>query len=277
MSIEAYQAVWSYKGNGFTTNLRCTLLALAEFASKYNGYTCCASVATIAEMVDTKPRQAQRNLSDLEALGLIKITPNRGRGNTNVYDLNPIMALKGVIHDLKPVIDDTFYQEENLSSMTPIIQEKVSSGTQKVSSGTLKGVMYDTQTVLTNNNHKEEYIYIAPLPESVSLMISAIAQTSGVTYADHLNGKQFEDTAYALIGNDIVPDDLQLFATWWTKNGHYSGKPAIKSILTKIKAAKDSGWVTLPKPSTNGNGSHAQTRPEIIDPTMPKPGQGGVW
>jgi len=156
VSIEAYQAVWSYKGNGFTTNLRCTLLALAEFASKYNGYTCCASVATIAEMVDTKPRQAQRNLNDLEALGLIKITPNRGRGNTNLYDLNPIMAIKGVMRDLKPVPGDTFLAQENLSPTTPFIQEKVSSGTQKVSSKALKPVIHDTQTVLTNNNHKEE-------------------------------------------------------------------------------------------------------------------------
>lgn len=103
---------------------------------------------------------------------------------------------------------------------------------------------------------KEEDIYIAPLPDSVSLMISAIAQISGVTYADHLNGKQFEDTAYALIGNDITPDDLQRFGVWWSTNGHYSGKPAIKSILTKVKAAKDAGWVDLPKLSTNGNGRH---------------------
>ncbi len=119
--------------------------------------------------------------------------------------------------------------------------------------------------------------YIAPLPEPVALMISAIAQISGVTYADHLNGKQFEDTAYALIGNDISPDDLPLFAAWWATNGHYSGKPAIKSILTKIKAAKDSGWVNLPAASSNGANGHGYKRPEINDPTMPKPGQGGVW
>ena len=119
--------------------------------------------------------------------------------------------------------------------------------------------------------------YIAPLPEPVALMISAIAQISGVTYADHLNGKQFEDTAYALIGNDISPDDLPLFAAWWATNGHYSGKPAIKSILTKIKAAKDSGWVILPASSSIGANGHGYKRPEINDPTMPKPGQGGVW
>lgn len=107
---------------------------------------------------------------------------------------------------------------------------------------------------------KEEDIYIAPLPEPVALMISAIAQISGVTYADHLNGKQFEDTAYALIGNDISPDDLPLFAAWWSTNGHYSGKPAIKSILTKIKAAKDSGWVNLPAASSNGANGHGGER-----------------
>lgn len=103
---------------------------------------------------------------------------------------------------------------------------------------------------------KRGNIYIAPLPDAVSQMIGAIAQISGVTYADHLNGKQFEDTAYALIGNDITPDDLQRFGAWWSTNGHYSGKPAIKSILTKVKAAKDAGWIDLPKPSSNGNGRH---------------------
>jgi len=149
MSIEAYQAVWSYRGNGFKTNLRCTLLALAEFASKHNGYTCSASIATIAEMLDTEPRQAQRNLADLESLGLITIRQNCGRGNTNIYDLSPIMALKGVTHD-------TFSDKENLSSMTPISKEKVSSRTQKVSSRTVKGVMHDTLTVFNHINQEEE-------------------------------------------------------------------------------------------------------------------------
>lgn len=149
MSIEAYQAVWSYRGNGFKTNLRCTLLALAEFASKHNGYTCSASIATIAEMLDTETRQAQRNLADLESLGLITIRQNCGRGNTNIYDLSPIMALKGVTHD-------TFSDKETLSSMTPISEEKVSSRTQKVSSRTVKGVMHDTLTVFNHINQEEE-------------------------------------------------------------------------------------------------------------------------
>lgn len=169
MSIEAYQAVWSYRGNGFKTNLRCTLLALAEFASKHNGYTCSASIATIAEMLDTETRQAQRNLADLESLGLITIRQNCGRGNTNIYDLSPIMALKGVMRD-------TFLGKENLSSMTPISEEKVSSRTQKVSSRTVKGVMRDTLTVFNHINQEEE----ESGDDSVSEIEKHFTQTTGI-------------------------------------------------------------------------------------------------
>ncbi len=34
---------------------------------------------------------------------------------------------------------------------------------------------------------------------------------------------------------------------------------------------------TAPPVRANGNGYHSPKRPEIVDPTMPKPGQGGVW
>lgn len=256
MSIEAYQAVWSFKGNGFTTNLRCTLLSLAEFASKNNGYTCCASVTTIAEMLDTRPRQAQRNLAYLESLGLIKIIPNRGRGNTNVYDLTPIMEIKGVMGDVKPVTGDTFTDKENTSSMTGIGKENTSSVTpfneetpssmtgfneEKVSSGTIKPVMDDTQTIYKENT----YIYGARKtngtngfsrrpPEKIVVLIEAIRSAVKTPY-DSVSEPQFEDAAYEVEGWNGDVSSVAGFCGWWERNRKYPGLPALKTFRAEFR------------------------------------------
>ena len=88
MSIEASKAAWKADCPG---NLKLLLLALADFASKKNNYTCMAGIESLADMVGTSERQVRSNLRKLEELGLIITTLNRGRSNTNVYDLKPII------------------------------------------------------------------------------------------------------------------------------------------------------------------------------------------
>lgn len=234
------------------------------------------SIDTIATKSRCHRNTVLNWLPKLEATGELAIERlGSGRGSWNRYTINLPMPDEnnGTSKDVPLSKDMVQEMVQNIglmvqgamAEMKVMVHDMVHNGTSHV--------VLDTKD--TDKEKKENNIYIPTLPDSVSSMIAAIAQISGVTYADHLNGKQFEDTAYALIGNDITPDDLQRFGVWWSTNGHYSGKPAIKSILTKVKAAKDAGWVDLPKLSTNGNGRHE--KPVTIDPLMPKPGQGGVY
>ncbi len=112
---------------------------------------------------------------------------------------------------------------------------------------------------------RKEKEYIEPLPDSVSLMISAIAGISGTTYADGINGKEFEEAAYALIGNDITPQDVEKFGEWWSSgNGFYANPPAIKTIVGKIRGTKLSGWIQRQRTGNNYNG-------------VSEPGSDEVW
>ena len=140
MSIEAYQAAWNAP---ITGGQKLTLLALADFASTENGYTCYASIATLAQMVGTEPRQIQRNLAKLESDGYIKIEVSKGRGNTNVYDLSPIMTQNTSSRTEKHVMDDTLSENKTRHPG----QKNTSWMTQNTSSRTEKHVMDDTQTI----------------------------------------------------------------------------------------------------------------------------------
>ena len=41
--------------------------------------------------------------------------------------------------------------------------------------------------------------------------------------------------ADALIRDGITEDDVYAFPKWWKVNGHYEGKPALKSLMQNIK------------------------------------------
>jgi hypothetical protein len=44
-----------------------------------------------------------------------------------------------------------------------------------------------------------------------------------------------EKAADALIAEGIAEEDILAFPTWWKANGHYAGKPALKSLMQNIK------------------------------------------
>lgn len=126
MSIEAYKAAWATDCAG---SVKLTLLAIAEFASKKNGYTCTASIKTLANMISASPRQTKRNLATLEKLELITIERNKGRSYTNIYSINALM--KGDTHD-------TIKEEIKVTPMT--------------NKGDTQGRKGDTHDTLTVNN-----------------------------------------------------------------------------------------------------------------------------
>lgn len=217
MSFEAYKAVWSTDCTG---GIKLTLLAIAEFASKKNGYTCEASIETLAEMVGTSDRQIKRNLKALEDGGYITILRQVGRGNTNVCDIS---------HLLKGDTQDTFSDDKKVSPMSPLNQEKVTSEAEKVTSKAIKGVTDVTQTIYNPKNH----IYIEPDPEPIAKIKTALSKVSK-TPNWNKTADDYDEAAYLIAGYDATPDDVATFGKWWETNGHYSGKPALKSVLQEF-------------------------------------------
>lgn len=139
MSWQASKAVW--RSSKQTGGLKLTLLAIADFASPQNEWTCEAAIETLAEMVGVTDRQIKKNLKALEAAGELEVCRQVGRGNTNVYSLSPL--IKGELEDIKGEPEDTINQPE-----------KVNPSTEKVNSRVLKGEPEDTQTNITNLTNK---------------------------------------------------------------------------------------------------------------------------
>lgn len=134
MSWQASKIVW--ENSKQTGGLKLTLLAIADFASPGNGWTCEAAIETLAGMVGVSDRQIKKNLKALEGCGELVIERQIGRGNTNQYSLAPLV---------KGELEDTFYQ-----------QEKVNPSTEKVNSGVIKGEPEDTQTNRTKITNKNK-------------------------------------------------------------------------------------------------------------------------
>ena len=143
MSIEAYKAAWDSDCSG---SVKLTLLAIADFSSKKNSYSCMASIATLARMVSVSNRQIKRNIAALENAGLIKIDYGQGRSNTNIYSM--ITLIKGDTHDTlnENIKGDT--HDQKVTPMTPFIKEKVTPVT-------VKGDTHDTLSFTIPNNNKE--------------------------------------------------------------------------------------------------------------------------
>ena len=134
MSWQASKIVW--ENSKQTGGLKLTLLAIADFASPGNGWTCEAAIDTLAGMVGVSDRQIQKNLKALEDRGELVVERQIGRGNTNQYSLKPL---------IKGELEDTFNNTE-----------KVNSSTEKVNSRVIKGELEDTQTNLTNLTNKNK-------------------------------------------------------------------------------------------------------------------------
>lgn len=233
MSWQASKYVW--ENSKQTGGMKLTLLAIADFASPQNGWTCEAAIETIAEMVGVSDRQIKKNLKALEDAGELNVSRNIGRGNTNIYSLLPLV--KGEPQDIKGEPQDTLNE-----------QEKVNSSTEKVNSRVVKGEPQDTQTNIT----KKQYIYAHPQPEKISELITAISQTVKTAYGPGINEDEFESAAYAVLGWDATPDRVTGFGDWWKANGYYKGKPALKSFLDEFCNYLDGIKNGTPQNALNG-------------------------
>ena len=80
---------------------------------------------------------------------------------------------------------------------------------------------------------KETYIDALPDVESpaVTTIRMALAKICKTTYWVKTED-EYSSAIYALIGMDATAEQVEGFADWWMVNGHYTGKPALKSIMT---------------------------------------------
>ena len=90
----------------------------------------------------------------------------------------------------------------------------------------------------TYNNRYELPREATPFSDHVDAraeMVSAIAGVVKTTLAPGINENEFEQVAEALIRDGMTPEQVGSFGKWWKRNGHYEGKPALKSLLGEIK------------------------------------------
>lgn len=77
--------------------------------------------------------------------------------------------------------------------------------------------------------NKYENIFIHPDPEPIAAMKTALSKITKTSL--EFNPDEYDKAAYALIGWEAEPDDVDGFLFWWKTNGYYHGKPSIKSIV----------------------------------------------
>lgn len=80
--------------------------------------------------------------------------------------------------------------------------------------------------------------YIPPDPDKINSMISVLSGTCK-GFANFLKGEEcpFYQTAVKLIENGYTEDNVMTFREWWTRNGYYEGKPALKTLEDEIENA----------------------------------------
>jgi hypothetical protein len=94
----------------------------------------------------------------------------------------------------------------------------------------------------SNGSGSEETMHTQEMPGPPSThddcrqeMVSHIGGAVKDTYAIGLNSDKFEQVADALIDQGITTEQVDAFPAWWSANGHYEGRPALKSLLDNIK------------------------------------------
>jgi hypothetical protein len=98
--------------------------------------------------------------------------------------------------------------------------------------------------------NKNIYIYKDGNPEEIYTLITAMASVCKTPYWAETEG-DYEDAAYLLFGWDAKPEQVAEFEAWWSQNGHYKGKPALKSLLGEWQNYR-LGVTIVSSPDANG-------------------------
>lgn len=150
---------------------------------------------------------------------------------------------------------DKDYHSDYHNDVTALSQrlDELSQQVEKLSQLVLNIVTAKSVTeeeVLEDTLEEEDYIYIAPDPEPIAELKTAIGIVTK-TRPYGKNEKLYDEFAYELLGWEITPDKVRGFSGWWERNGHYAGKPALESMMNEW--LNYAAGVEVKQPSPNGH------------------------
>lgn len=141
---------------------------------------------------------------------------------------------------------------------TPEDEIVLKSYQNQYQNGTKDSTKIVPSTIYKEKKERKENIYThelaadaVPFPEQneeQQEMISALSREVKETFALGLTADNFENAADGLLTKGIRPDQVRGFCDWWKDNGHYRGKPALKSLVQEID-----NFTAGVKHSTNGH------------------------
>lgn len=223
MSVEMMTAVYN---SDLDKNQKAIALALADVGDN-EGKGIYPSVARIAWQTGYSERQVQRILKRLKNDEIV-VSEGRSHLGTNIYFL-----------DVSKLPKRPSFAEYRAAQNEQIEGGDILSP-YRVTSTTEKGDMVSPDPL---DNH----IYIdGDSDEERQALIAALSQVCQ-GYPNLFIGEECEfwQTAEILQMNGFTVQDVKDFEGWWTANGSYPGKPALKSLRTKIEQAK-TGFVPAP-------------------------------
>ena len=112
-------------------------------------------------------------------------------------------------------------------------------------------------------------------PTAADLRAQAIAQVCGLRLSVPRHRERCYNAAAQL--NEFTPE--YIIERYSSETGHWRMNDwrGRKGNMPTPEQCVDEITTVAHAPKLSSNGHHAPERPVTIDPTMPKPGQGGVW
>ena len=158
---------------------------------------------------------------------------------------------------------------DNLKEIVTTLSQRVELLSQRVellSQSTPNIVTTQTMTeeeVFIEDYRSKEDIYISPDPEplaDIKTEIGIVVKTRPFGKAEEV----YDKFAHALFDSGITREQVKGFSSWWERNRHYPGKPALKSMIDEWSNYID-GIETKPKQSPNGhNNGHVETAAQKV-------------
>jgi hypothetical protein len=244
MSWQAMEAVQDHSKLDDHTAL-CIMYAIARHADE-NGIVGAGGRLTSpnADRLADKAKVSRRTffnwLPKLEESGELTVERNgAGRGAWNKYTINlPINSANDEINGASSPINGATHvaplDQNNganngaitvqdlalmVQNLTVMVQEMVQNGATHVAPNTI-----DT---------KDTYIYTEPDSNEIAQIKTAISEVTKTPWQFH--EEDYDKAAYALFGWEATPKKIKGFTEWWTKYGHYPGKPALKSLVNEYR------------------------------------------
>lgn len=118
----------------------------------------------------------------------------------------------------------------------------------------VKGSIREVRGSIRNaraNGAGHETIVDYELEDRRIAMRTAICAAVKTTFVPHINGEEFDSIAAAFVRDGLEPGDVDDFAEWWSENGYYAGKPALKTLLAEIQSSM-AGVAARASPVPNG-------------------------